>query len=195
MLKAKLVRYANFTRHPKALTPSQPVATSLERRVRALEQVSAEREAEIASLVYSDRAAVITELQEESKMLHLELMRVQLKRQQTDNDIADLSQQLEEAIAKYSPDALAKQQQTIKQLQREIAQQRLRNDKIREKVDALKKERESREGGMSTHVKKQVDEIKAKIRREQQEIADIDKQMEAMKEEHNKEMQELQSRL
>lgn len=195
MLKAKLVRYENFTRHPKALARTQPVAVGLERRIKELEEISGQLDAEIAELVYSDRAAVVTELQEESKMLHLELMRIRTKRQETETEIADLSQQLEDACTKYSPEALARQQQTIKSLQREIAQQRARNDKIREKVEGIKRERESREGGMSTQVKRQVDEIKARIRKEQQEIADIDKEMEKMKEEHNKEMQVLHAKL
>ena len=60
----------------------------------------------------------------------------------------------------------------------------------------MKKEQE--ENGyqdQNEKVQKTIDALKQKIKKEQQEIAAIDKQMAQMKEEHAREMQELQSQL
>lgn len=196
ILKAKLARYANFNRHSKAPGRNQQIANSLERQVRTLEQLTAAKRAEIAQLIYSDRAAVITELQEESKMLHLELMRLRKAKQDTEYDLNEISAQLEEACQKYSPAVLNKQHKVIKGLEKEIANQRSRNEKIREKVDQMRREQE--ENGyqdQNEKVQKTIEALKQKIKREQQEIAAIDKQMAQMKDEHAREMQELQSQL
>ena len=58
-----------------------------------------------------------------------------------------------------------------------------------------KEQEENKVREANDEVQKQIDDLKAKIRREQQEIAAIDKQMEQMKEDHAREMQELQSQL
>ena len=87
LLKAKLARFADINRHPKDAGRNQQIANSLERQVRTLEQLTASKRAEIAQLIYSDRAAVITELQEESKMLHLELMRLKKTKQETEQEL------------------------------------------------------------------------------------------------------------
>ena len=195
ILKAKLARYANFNRHSKAPGRNQQIANSLERQVKTLEQLTAAKRAEIAQLIYADRAAVITELQEESKMLHLELMRLRKAKKETEAELDEISHQLEDSCTRYSPEVLSRQHQTIKGLEKEIAQQRARNDKIREKVETMRQEREDKEKGANSEIQKQIDDLKAKIRKEQQEIQAIDKQMEQMKEEHAREMQELQAQV
>jgi uncharacterized sporulation protein YeaH/YhbH (DUF444 family) len=194
ILKAKLARYANFNRHAKPPGRNQQIANSLERQVHTLEQLTAAKRAEIAQLIYSDRAAVVTELQEESKMLHLELMRLKRTKQDTENDLREISMQLQEAQRKYSPSVLNKQHKQIRALERQIAAQRARNEKIKEKVSQMKKEQEEQNyQEQNDKMQKEIESLKAKIRREHQEIAALDKQMEQMKENHAMEMQKLQS--
>jgi chromosome segregation ATPase len=194
LLKAKLVRYGSFSRHPKPAGRNRQIANSLEREVQNLEQLTAAKRAEIAQLIYSDRAALITELQEESKMLHLELMRLQKTKQETENELRVLSAQLDEDSQKYSPAVLARQDAQIRALEREVAAQRTKNNAITERIAAMKCEQESDQSiREAARTQQKIEQLKAQIRKEQQEIAAIDKQMEQMNVEHAAEMQQLQS--
>jgi uncharacterized sporulation protein YeaH/YhbH (DUF444 family) len=196
ILKAKLARYANFNRHTKPPGRNQQIVNSLERQVHTLEQLTAAKRAEIAKLIYSDRAAVVTELQEESKMLHLELMRLKKTKQDTENDLREISLQLQEAQKKYSPSVLNKQHKQIRALERQIAAQRTRNEKIKEKISQMKKEQEAQNyEEQNDRLQKEIEGLKGKIRNEQQQIAALDKQMDKMKHDHAEEMQRLQAQV
>jgi uncharacterized sporulation protein YeaH/YhbH (DUF444 family) len=196
LLKAKLARYATSNRHPKPPGRNGQIANSLEQEVHKLEQLTAGRRAEIAELIYSDRAAVVTELQEESKMLHLEALRLQTTKQDTENELRRLSAELQEVAQRYSPAVLARQHGQIKTLEKEIATQRAKNATIKEKVARLKAVQESEETvEESARTRQKIDDLKAQIRKEQQEIAALDRQMQQMRDEHANEMQQLQAQL
>jgi len=195
ILKAKLSRYAPFNRHSKGPGRNQQVANSLERQVRTLEQLTAAKRAEIAEIVCSDRAAVVTELHEESKMLHLELLRLRRARQETGRELAEVDAQLEDARQRYSPAVLAKQARTIKALEREVAGQRIRNEQVQEKVAQMRAQRNERRSEEDDRTQKAIDGLRRRIREEQQEIAAIDQRTGEMRDAHAREMQELQSRL
>jgi chromosome segregation ATPase len=194
LLKAKLARYASYNQHPKPYGRNQQIANSLEREVHKLEQLTAAKRAEIAQLIYSDRAAIVTELQEESKMLHLELLRLKRVKQETETELKNAAVQLEEASHKYSSAALAAQQKVIKQLEKEVAEQRRKNQVAEEKVVKLKDEQE----GVGKELEKgqqRLEELRIQIRAEQQEIAALDQQMARMKADHAVEMQRLQAQV
>jgi predicted RNase H-like nuclease (RuvC/YqgF family) len=196
LLKAKLSRYASFNRHSKPPGRNQQIANSLEREVHKLEQLTAAKRAEIAQLIYSDRAAVITELQEESKMLHLELMRLKKAKQESELDLREIASQYEQACQKYSPAVLTRQHAQIATLEQMIAAQKEKNETLQSKVNSLKAEQEGQERQAEAEkVQQKIDQLKAKIRREQQEISALDKQMEEMRQEHNNEMQRLQAQV
>lgn len=196
ILKAKIARFSNITHKPKAPGRNQQIANSLEKQVHTLEQLTAAKRAEIAQLIYSDHAAVITELQEESKMLHLELMRLQRNKRETELELKDISAQLEDACQKYSPAVLNRQHRTIKNLEKEISAQRKRNDLLKAKLDAMKQEQsQNKYQDVNDKIQKSIDSLKAKIRAEQQQISEIDQQIAGLKDQHAREMLELQSQL
>jgi chromosome segregation ATPase len=194
LLKAKLARYASFNRHPKPPGRNQQIANSLEREVHKLEQLTAAKRAEIAQLIYSDRAAVITELQEESKMLHLELMRLKKSKQESETDLRGLAAEYDEACQKYSPAVLSRQHAQIANLEQMIAAQKEKNDAVRAKIAAMKEEQDG-DAQQAEKVQRRTEELQARIRHEQQEIAAIDRQMQQMREEHAREMQRLQAQV
>jgi predicted RNase H-like nuclease (RuvC/YqgF family) len=192
----KLARYATSNRHLRPPGRNQQIANSLERELHKLEQLTAARRAEIAELIYSDRAAVVAELQEESKMLHLELIRLQKTKQDTENQLRKVAAELQDFAQKYSPAVLERQHGQIKSLEREIATQQSKNATLKEKVMMLRAAQESEENAReAARTQAAIDELKAQIRREQQEIAALDKQMVQMKDDHANEMQQLQSQL
>jgi hypothetical protein len=194
LLKAKLARYASFNHHPKPPGRNQQIANSLEREVHKLEQLTSAKRAEIAQLIYSDRAAVITELQEESKMLHLELMRLKKSKQESESDLRGLAAEYDEACQKYAPTVLSRQQEQITKLEQMIAAQKEKNEMVRAKISAIKEEQEG-EDEQAEKIQRKIEEMQGKIKHEQQEIAAIDRQMQQMREEHAREMQRLQAQV
>jgi hypothetical protein len=196
LLKAKLARYANFNHHPKLLGHNQQIANTLEHQVRTLEQVTAAKRAEVAQLIHSDRSAVITELQEESKVLHLELMRLKKEKREIEHSFRDVSVELKEASQTYSPEALVHHNKTVKSLEKEIEEQSARNDQIKEKVAQIKDERRSTQNqNPNGKVARRIESIKSQIKQEKNEIADLDQQLAQMKLNHAAHMQRLQSKL
>lgn len=186
MLKAKLARYASFNRHSKAPQRNQQIATSLEKQVHTLEQVTATKRAEIAELFLSDKASLITELQEESKMLYLELNRLQKEKQNVESELRSVIAQIEDRNQRYSPAVLQKQQKTIKHLEKEIENQKEKNEQLKTKLqEAEKAKEELKKSEENDQMLRAIEAMKAKIRKEQQEIAVMDRQMEQMKQEHS----------
>ena len=197
MLKAKLTRFNEINKKGGSTKgKSQQVTNSLEKQARTIEQLTKAKRAEIAQLVYSDRAAVITELQEESKMLHCEILRLRKTKQETDDELKRVSNELEDTCAKYSPEVLNRQQKTIRTLQKGIAAQQQRNDKLRQKIEQMKKEQENEEEDEeNAEMQKQINDLKKKIRQERQNIQKLDEEIARINEEHDNEMQELQNQM
>jgi uncharacterized coiled-coil DUF342 family protein len=162
--------------------------------VNKLDQLTAAKRAEIAQPIYSDAAAFVTELQEESKMLHLELMRLKWQKHETETQVREASAQLEDVCQRCSPAALAKQQKAMRELEKEIAEQRVRNQVAEEKVAQTRTEQDG-VGQEEEKRRARIEELRAMIRAEQNEMAALDQQMAQMKEAHAAEMQRLQSQV
>ena len=195
LLKAKLARFNDASRRPNPPNRNQQIANSLEKQVKTLEQLISVKKAEIAELIGSDRAALVTELQEESKMLHLESQRLKKAKQDTELELKRLSMELEVACEKYSPQVLSKQGKEIKKVEKDIEQQKTRNDIVQKKIDdALKAQEEQKMQEQYDNNQKQIDSLKQKIRQEQNEINNLNKQMKEMQDNHTNEILEYQSR-
>ncbi|OHT13961.1 hypothetical protein TRFO_15728 [Tritrichomonas foetus] len=196
ILKAKIARFSDATKRPNPPNRNIQIANSLEKQVKTLEQLVAAKKQEIADLIYSDRAALVTELQEESKMLHLESNRLKKLKQDTEAELKKLSLELEEACEKYSPQVLNRQGKAIRGVEKEIEMQKARNDKIQKKIDdAIKAQEEQKLQEKHENLQKQIDSLKQKIRQEQNEINGLDRQMRELQENHTNEILEYQSRL
>jgi chromosome segregation ATPase len=184
ILKAKIARYASYHHHhSQPANKTDSILHSLEQEVRQLEQQTAAKRAEVAQLMASDEAAIVSELKEESKMLHLEMMRIRRERQAVERELQDVSAQLEAACQKYSPAEFEKQQKLIKKLEREMVDLRTKNAAAKELVARMKEDEEYRMEE-EQEAKEKVADLKAKIRREQQQIAEINQEMTQMRAEH-----------
>lgn len=197
LLKAKIKRLVDITRRPEtyAAHPSTD-PNSLEKEYRQVEQLSAAKRAEIASLNTSDLAAVINELQEECLMLHMELARVVAEKKNTDIELKTVTKQLQEAKAQFHPDLEKKQKKIIRELERQITEQKLRNGKIRQKLD-------DKENEIMTHkqdeahliIIKTIEDLENRIRKEQNDINAIKDDMDRFDSESKQEIAKLRQQL
>lgn len=197
LLKAKISRLIDITKHPYRYSPRQNTGqNSLEKEQKRLEQLSAYKRAEIASLKCSDLAAIVNELQEECLMLHMELIRVRQEKSKTDREFRQITRQLQEAEIQFNPDLERKQEKIIKELNNQIAEQTMRNKRIQAKLT----ERENRIYGNKQDeaaliVQRTIEDLEQKIRNEQDEIDRIDNEMRQLEEEKSQEISDLQREL
>jgi uncharacterized sporulation protein YeaH/YhbH (DUF444 family) len=192
LLRAKLGRYAASNRHVKPPGRNQQIANSLEREVGKLTELAASKRAQIAKLVYSDRAATITELQEESKMLYLELLRLRRVAQEAKAGLRQISAQRQHAAEKCSPAAVARQEAQIRSLERDLAVQRSTNDAIREKIAAQELDESEQE---SATTRQTIKRLREQVRKEQHEISALDREMARMRADHAAEMQQIRAQI
>lgn len=202
LLKAKLARFTDVSRRQDSKQIVDPtkrnkqIADSLEKQVRTLENLTAAKRAEINDLIYSDRAAQVTELQEESKMLHLESLRLKKEKLDTEAEIRQLTAELEATCERYSPQVLKKQERAIRIVEKEIKQQKEENEKIKKKIEEAKKQQEEQKlEEKHEELKKQINELRQKIRNEQDEIKKLDNQMSELQATHKNDMLQCQSKL
>lgn len=197
LLKAKIKRLVDITHRPETFT-SHPSTdpNSLEREYKQVEQLSAAKRAEIAQFNTSDLAAIINELQEECLMLHMELARVVAEKKNTDSELREVTKQLQEAKAQFHPDLEKKQKKIIRELERQITEQKLRNGKIRQKLD-------DKENEILTHkqdeahliILKTIEDLENKIRDEQNAIDKSKDDMRMLDESSKQEINELRLQL
>ena len=197
LLKAKISRLIDITKHPNRYNPNQKSdQNSLEKEYKQVEQLSAYKRAEIASLNASDLAAIVNELQEECLMLHMELIRVKQEKGQTDQELRQVTKQLQEAKLQFHPDLEKKQKKIIHELERQITDQKMRNGKIKAKLDCKENELLDNKPDEATMiVQKTIQDLEQKIRNSQLEIERIDDEMKQLEEDKAQEISDLQHEL
>ena len=197
LLKAKISRLVDITKHPNRYTPKTNTdQNSLEREYRQVEQMSAAKRSEIAQMNSSDMAAVVEELQEECLMLYMELVRLKSEKQRTDAELKQATKQLQEARVQFSPDLERKQKKKINELQKYITEQKIRNAKIKAKLDEKENEQaENKQDEAQMIVEKTISDLEAQIKAEQDGIAEVEAEIRKLDEEKIKEINELQEKL
>ena len=197
LLKAKITRLIDITKHPNKYNPKQNSdQNSLEKEYKQVEQLSAYKRAEIASLNCSDLAAIVNELQEECLMYHMELIRVKQEKSQTDQELKQVTKQLQEAKIQFHPDLEKKQKRIIRELEKQITEQKLRNGKIKAKLDDKENEiLDNKQDEATLIVQKTIQDLQQKIIDSQNEIQRIDDEMRQLEEEKNQEISDLQREL
>lgn len=206
ILKAKITRYSDLARRPnppqsarrdnRTSSRNQIIANSLQKQIESLTQVIASKRSETHQLCTSDRAVIITELQEEAKMLYMEIIRLNEAKRATDIQYKEAQHKLQQIRTLYSESVLNEQNKMIKNLERDIDAQRERNSKIRQKILQMKdQQRDKQYISISEKIAKQIEEVKQNIREERQAIKNIDEETCRLRKEHQKSIMELQSQM
>lgn len=197
LLKAKIMRLIDITNRPDTYTSrSSADQNVLEKEYRQIEQISAAKRSEISQLNASDLAAVVNELQEECLMLHMELMRLVVEKKRIDTELKTVNRQLHDAKTQFHPDLEKKQNRIIKELERQITDQRLRNAKIRAKLDDKENEMtENKQDEAAQAMQKTIEDLEAQIKAQQAESNQVDEEIRQLEDEKRKEINELNYQL
>lgn len=197
LLKAKIKRLIDITNRPDTYTSrSSADQNVIEKEYRQIEQMSAAKRSEISQLNASDLAAVINELQEECLMLHMELIRLVGEKKNTELELRAVTRQLHEAKIQFHPDLEKKQSRIIRDLERQITDQKLRNAKIRAKLDDRENElSETKQDEAVNIIQKNIDDLEARVKAAQAESKSLDDQMRQLEEDKRREINELQNEI
>jgi len=149
LLNTKIARYNNLLHNFVAKSPNKKNQDSLINRISSLNQMINQKKTEISNVVFSDIASNIVEMQEEAKILFLEIQRNKKLHQLIENDLISKKSLLEETLAENSQekyDQLVRRHMkildSINSTKTRIIslEDRIQNDKIKKPV--LQEERE-----------------------------------------------------
>lgn len=178
-LKTKITHFSDKSKKP-APVRSKQVQQSLERQIKTLEALVEERKEELQAIINSDKAAEISELQEESKILMLEIIRLQNSKKESEQELKKAEERVDFMNSEYSDSNLIKRKKNVLELEKEIIAQTDRNERLRQDIALLKEQQKQREE--SEENQKLLDEIakiKEKINEEKKAIKDLDSEIDS----------------
>lgn len=197
LLKAKVARLIDIGKHPNRHVSKNSDPNILEKEWKHVEQLSAARRAEITQLKSSDLASIVNELQQDCLMLHMELIRVSTEKNRLDAEIREVLKSLQEVKVMYAPDLEIKQARIIRDLEKDIAEQKIKNAKIKMKIE--KREFDDHDDEQINNpkniVKATFDQLEGKIQEENDEIAKLEMDIKRMEAEQQVELEELQKQI
>ena len=195
-MRAKLIRLTNINRKPIKNKRNSINSNVLQKEVKKLQQVTASKRAEIAQILYSDRASIINELQEQSKLLHCELHRTMNEKISLQDEVKQLQAQLNKEKLINSQAIFQKQTKQIRNLIKQIGIQKERNKKISSKLEEAKMIENNLNGPtQKQQMKEKIQELQNQIKSVKNEIQQIDQEMIDIKEVHANQIKLLRKEL
>lgn len=177
LLKVKINRYTEKSRTRPAPVRNAQIKKSLERQIKSLEEMVKGKKEELQSILTSDKAAQITEYQEELKILFLEIQRLRGAKREAENELKEADTRVQHINQQYSDEALLKLRRVIKALEKEIMKQTNRNERLRTDLDILSQQQQERENSAENcKLIDQIAEIRKQIKQEKEAIEKLQKE-------------------
>jgi hypothetical protein len=190
------VRIAQITRdsdHPLQ-TVSPRILSQLDREYRELQRLVESQKEELQALKLSDNAALRHELQEEVKIVYMELVRLEQYQVAQQQELRDLDRDYEQLTKQESPEAVEKQERKIQAYQEKLEKYEHANRKLSAKIRTMRADRafDTEEG--REQIRLRAEELRTEIAKVQAETAEIQKAIDASIENHRAEMRALRGR-
>lgn len=191
-LKVKLARMEQKRKRGNQITTmNNSVFQKLEQEQSILEDMIEEQKKQILALTMSDEAAQRQELQEESKILYLEQLRLFKEREKQQKQYEQSQNDFDELLEKDGPNILDQQEEKIQKLQDKLFKYEKANKKLENKLNQIKAENEAIDLEYQEAVQKKVETLQRQIN-EAREIANQNRaKIEKAKKDHEKLMQSL----
>ena len=191
-IKTKITHFADKSKKPPSVRSKQ-VQQSLERQIKTLESMVEERKEQLHSIIYSDRAAEITELQEESKILALEIIRLQQSKKDSQSELKNAEVRVGYMNNEYSDEKLMKRKKKVLELEQSILAQTDRNDRLRQDIELLKEQQKEREESEENQkLLEEIQKLKDQIQEEKRAIQEIDDEINGTRESQTQELNDAQ---
>jgi chromosome segregation ATPase len=160
---------------------NRQLEVQLQRQQRALETLLAEQQEQLDELRASDRATLALELQEDTKVLLQERLRLEDLQVAQAAELEATQRALDELLESDGPEVLAKQKEKMQQLTDKIAVYRNANAKLHAKIRSLNQHKAAANEG---EVAQRAEELQAQIRKVRDAIARLEQKYERADIEH-----------
>ena len=192
-IKTKITVFSDKAKKPPAVR-SRQVQQSLERQIKTLEAMVEERKEQLHTIIYSDRAAEITELQEESKILALEIVRLQKSKKDSEKELKNAEIRVNHMNNEYSDENILKRKKKVMELEQDILAQTDRNERLRQDIELLKdQQREREESDENQKLLKEIQRLKDQIQEEKNAIRELDDEIAGTRESQTKDLNDAQN--
>jgi chromosome segregation ATPase len=190
------VRIATMTRESdhSLQTVSPRILSQLEREHRELQRLVESQREELQALKLSDSAALRHELQEEIKIVYMELMRLEQYQAAQQQELRDLQRDREELARQEAPEAMDKQERKVHAYQEKLAKYEHANRKLSAKIRTMRADRAFDTDEGREQIRVRAEELRAEIARVQAETAEIQRAIDASVENHRAEMRALRGK-
>ena len=191
-LKAKIARLEIQSKRPARIANVNPqLLTQLDREYKAIENQVQRQRSQLNSLLSSDSAAQRQELQEESKILYQERIRLQELQLQQQITLNEAKNELKRLMASDGPEVLEKQEKKIKMLEEKLRKYKHANHKLASKVKNMKTQRELQEETQTISYENRVAKLRAQIRRVEKATEEVEDKIADSIEKHQNVMNSL----
>lgn len=168
LLNAKFQRFDDIIRHISDWKRNERIAIFLEQQVQELREQKEKDLNTLNKILYSDEVCAIEELQEETKMLYCEILRLKKDKQEMECNLRHIYTELGDTCQKYSTDILKQQQNIINNLKCSINFQERKNQKTQQKEN---------NDDFNVEVQNHIKSLKAKIEDGEKQIGQLKKKM------------------
>ncbi|EAY00502.1 hypothetical protein TVAG_317870 [Trichomonas vaginalis G3] len=176
LLKVKITRYAEKSKTKPAPVRNAQIKKSLERQIKSLEDIVQGKKEELHAILTSDKAAQITEYQEELKILYLEVQRLKNSKKEAEIDLKDADDKVQAINSQFSDEVLLKRRRVIRALEKEILKHNNRNERLRNDLEILNQQHQEREESSENNkLKEQILELRKQIKQEKEAIENLQK--------------------
>lgn len=182
ILIAKIARYESQPYQRTNDSQNKKIADSVDRDVKKLKHVIEEKRKDLEAVSHSDTAFSILETQEESKILHLELVRLKDEKERLQKALASSEKKLDALIEEYSPIKLLMMEKDLQEQKKKVTAKMNAVDKLEfpEKYNPTLKnfqEKEEEEEKLRQELLNKIKESEKQIKQERSLIAKYEQEL------------------
>lgn len=185
-LIAKIARIESLNLHPANDNINHMVADSVESQIEAAAKVLADRKAEVNKILNSDLTASIIEEQEFTKIMHLEIARLQESKHMLEAECCEAEGKLVELLREYSPERLEEEYKINRDLKKKIECKETSIDSLMNPEKYFesmkdKKIREEENARLIEKLKENISTSKKNIKTYQNEVKELQEELERLR--------------
>ena len=182
LLIARIARYEQNPYRNANDAQNKQIADSLEQDIKQLRKAIKDKKDQIDQVTNSDTAASITETQEESKIMHLELVRMKDEKETIQKELSSSQKKLDSLLEEYSPTSIWMLEKDLQAYRKKVLAKVSAVDKLEfpEKYYnsvAKSKETEEKEEKKRQDLLKKIKDTDKQIKEERKRISELENQL------------------
>lgn len=193
-LESQITKIDEESRRPIRAAVNPNILSQLDRDYRALKGEIAKQKSELEEIRGSDAAAHRSELQEEAKVVYLEMLRLQDLENAQKQELQDVTEEYEDLVAEDGPEATRKRQERLAALKVKLVKYERANHKLAARIKAARANKAFDNDEGRERVAEREKEVESEIEDERVEYEKLQEQVEETKRKHRQELRLVRAR-